>query len=197
MWRSCKASWQAWRYALLLSCLGLPILATLLVSTVTPMFFPRYLIVCLPPLILLAAAGFSQINQRWLLALGLTVAVALALRGDYYYYTSATLKEDFREATRHVLTRAQPGDAVLFIAGYVRAPFEYYRSRLPRTAAGEGIVILPEDVSYGRKDLPQPYDRIWLFLSHDQYFPTVERSIVASLAPASRAMRDTWLYAMS
>ena len=129
-----------------------------------------------------------------MLALGLTVVVALALRGNYYYYTSATLKEDYREATRHVLIRAQPGDAVLFIAGYVRAPFEYYRSRLPHTAAGEGIVILPEDVSYGRKDLPQPYDRIWLFLSHDQYFPTVERSIVASLAARYHAMEERAFY---
>lgn len=189
MWRSRKASWQMWRYALLVSWLGLPILTALLVSIIKPMFVPRYLIVCLPPLVLLAAVGFSQINHRGLLALGLTLVVALGLRGDYYYYTRATL-EDFRGTTRHILTRAQPGDAVLFIAEYVRAPFEYYRSRLPRTAASEGIVILPRDVSDGRKDLPQLYDRVWLFLSHDEYFPTVEQSIVASLVTRYHTMEE-------
>jgi hypothetical protein len=110
------------------------------------------------------------------------VFVVLALRGDYEYYTDSSLKDDFRGATHYVLRHAQKGDAILFLAGYSQVPFDYYRSRLPRTAGGEGIAILPRDVSNGWMSLPPQYERMWLFLSHDEYVPaTIERSIEALL----------------
>jgi mannosyltransferase len=181
-WRRWKTSWQAWRCGLLVLWFGVPILLALLISTIKPVFIPYYLIVCLPPLTLLAAAGLSRINHPRVLAGALAVFVVLALRGDYEYYTDSSLKDDFRGATHYVLRHAQRGDAILFLAGYSQVPFDYYRSRLPRTAGGEGIAILPRDVSNGWMSPPPQYERMWLFLSHDEYVPaTIERSIEALL----------------
>lgn len=188
--RSWKVSSQAWPYGLLLWWLLVPIASTLLISIVKPLFIPYYLIVCLPALVLLAAVGLSRINHRWLLAGALAVVVGLALRGDYDYYMDSTIKDDFRGATRYVLERAQPEDAILFVAWYVRRPFDYYRGRLPGTTGGERIAILPRNVSDGQTSVPSQYDRVWLFLSHTEYPPMIERSIVTSLAARYPAMAE-------
>jgi mannosyltransferase len=194
VWRSGQISWQAWRYGLLLSWMWTPILLTLLISTIKPLFVSYYLIVCLPPLVLLTAASLSWINHRWLLAGALAVVVGLALLGDYHYYTNDRLKDDFRGATSYVLTHAQPEDAIVFVAKYVQHPFEYYRSRLPRTAGGESMAILPPNTADEWKRSLRPYERVWLFLSHDQYVPAIARSVVASLAERYPTMVERTFY---
>jgi mannosyltransferase len=47
----------------LLTWFGLPIALTLAVSVVKPLFVPYYMIVCLPPLVLLAASGLSTLPR--------------------------------------------------------------------------------------------------------------------------------------
>lgn len=192
--RSGKTSWHAWRYGLLLSWMWTPIVLALLISIIKPLFVSYYLIVCLPPLVLLTAVGLSCINHRWVSAGALAAVVGLALVGDYDYYTNDRLKDDFRGATSYVLTHAQPGDAIVFVAKYVQNPFEYYRSRLPRTAGGERIAILPQNTAEEWKWSLQQYERAWLFLSHDQYVPAIARSVVASLAERYPTMVEHTFY---
>src|SRR5207245_1278918 len=70
MWRSSGRSFDTWRLGLLLSWLFVPIVLALAVSLVKPIFVTKYLIVCLPALILLSAKGIDSLRPRWLASTG-------------------------------------------------------------------------------------------------------------------------------
>lgn len=116
----------AWRWAFLLSWLFVPIVASFLFSVLAkPVFTPRYLIVSLPPLVLLAAAGVESIAGAWLRRSALALLVALSVRGLALWY-SGYPKEDFRAAATYIVARAEPGDGIAFHSVGTRAPFDYY-----------------------------------------------------------------------
>ena len=115
-----------WQYAFLLAWLFLPVLGSFLFSIlVKPIFTPRYLIVSLPPLVLMAAAGVLSLRQRWLRAGTLVVLVALSARGLVAWYTGYP-KENFRAATAYIVKQAEAGDVIVFHSMGTRAPFDYY-----------------------------------------------------------------------
>ncbi len=158
---------KIWPYAFLVTWLLGPIAAAFVASfLLRPVFVFRYLILCLPPFVLLAAVGLSKISQRWLL--GATLAIILILSGQrlFVWYTIYQ-KENWREATAFVLSEAQPGDAVYFYAFYVRKPFEYYldRSDVPTEFLN---LIEPDPGLELLEGLPDEHTRLWLVLSHDQ-----------------------------
>ncbi len=75
-------SGAAWREQFLLVWLLFPIIVTVLLSFARPVFLPRYLIFCLPPLPILAAAGLARLRpwsspQSWLLGPALVVVLLL------------------------------------------------------------------------------------------------------------------------
>ncbi len=117
----------SWSQVFLLTWLLVPLITTFLVSiTFKPVFVNRYLIIMLPPLVLLAAAGIVALPRRWLRVTTFIVVLALSLRGLVRWY-SASPRENWRDASAYVLGAARPGDGVVFEAPYVRIPFEYYR----------------------------------------------------------------------
>jgi hypothetical protein len=133
-WARTRASFDAWRYGLLLTWLFLPVVLAFGVSLVKPIFIAYYLIVCLPALVLLAAVGLASIRNRWVFVSALTVVVALASHQTYAYYKDFGLKEDYRDATYRLLSQATPGDVVLFYAPYGHDGFDYYQRMFPGTA---------------------------------------------------------------
>ncbi len=187
LWASRQASRGAWHYGFVLTWLWVPILLALAISAVKPIFLRRYLIVCLPSLMLLAAVGLSQIRPRWVLAGAMAVFIGLALHGDYYYYADTpyeTQDEDYRAATRYVLDHAEPGDAVLFYDEEIKIPFSYYRGRFRDLASRPSITILSERA---RRDLPPKYSRVWI-LSNDKL--KTRQSIQAWMANRDTAIME-------
>jgi hypothetical protein len=161
----------------LLLWLLLPIAVTLAVSIMKPVFLPRYLIVCLPALVLLAGAGIVRLPRLAATAV-LIGMVALSLEGTANYYARDfdLLREDWRDATAYVLEHERPGDAILFHANQGRMPFEYY-ARLAKRP--EPVIYFPGSngaVAWrdfmGSPSLHQVHqaaanhDRVWLVLSH-------------------------------
>lgn len=113
------------RTSLLLLWAALPQLVPFTLSQFTaPIYITRATIVTLPVLYLLAAAALARMNARWRIAL-VSVAVLGSLGAQAVYF-SARSKEQWREAAATVDARAQPGDLVLFDAGYGRRGFDYY-----------------------------------------------------------------------
>ena len=145
-----------------------------MVSFVKPIFVLRFLIVCLPPFVLLASAGLSRIPYRWLFVAGVVVLVALSGRGAYAWYSDHE-KQDWRAATSLVLSEARRGDAVAFLAYYVRPPFDYYVDRLGAPAglldyvdlASEAYRCCTRQPWPAMDDIGTRYDRVWLVLSVD------------------------------
>jgi hypothetical protein len=141
-WASTRASFESWKYALLLTWLFLPIIATLTYSfLIAPALVPRYLIICLPPLLILTAAGVWQIYRSLsvrrgplgvslLLVSGVLAAglVVLSVRGTSAYYTEF-VKEDWRGAAALIMSEWQPGDGILFYVPSTERMIQHYFER--------------------------------------------------------------------
>ena len=193
-----------WRFGFLLTWLFLPVLAAFAVSLVKPLFVAYYLIICLPPLVLLAAVGLSAMPKRALTG-GLFIVTILSSYEMYLYYAHFNGREDFRGATRYILSHAKAEDAVLFFAPYIQGSFEYYRERFEGTLKPPPFTILSMDTRVVQQweqlrasardepvhllpswtELPSNYHRVWLMLSHDwdrkPGTNDVSRSIQASM----------------
>jgi len=190
IWRSSWASPQAWRHGLIYSWLLVPIVLAFGVSFVSPSFLSRYLIVSLPPLVLLAACGLAAIRRARLLAAALVVFTILAGYSVASHYARPSI-ENWRDATHYLLARAGSGDAVMFHSTRMRPAFEYYRDRLRGSPWGP-TVVFPLDPrgtgiwESGTERMPAStlveeiaarHNRVWLVLSHDQV--TAGRSAVS------------------
>ena len=175
-----RVAWEFWRYRFLLCWLLLPLLFTLALSLVKPLFVPRYFIFCLPALLLLIACGITRLRSASLLVPALLFVLILSFRGTagYYQHDLDIQRDDWRAATHYLLSHAQPGDALLFHVPMGRMPYEFYHSTLanaPGAAAvlypshGDRLTFLdfvekPNDVALERL-LPQ-HARAWLVLTY-------------------------------
>ena len=176
-----RAPWEAWRYRFLLLWLMFPIFSVFVLSLARPLFLPRYFILCLPALLLIAAAGLCRIRSPWIVALATLVCVVLSLQGTASYYQrdfENTPREDWRAASQYILTNAQPGDAMVFHIAMGRMPYEYYLSLQPAPSSSP-VVLYPShgDRIVFRDFVEKPsydqighglskYRRVWLVLSH-------------------------------
>lgn len=183
-WSSSRISRETWNYGFLLSWLLLPVLVGLAVSIFKPLLVARYFIICLPPLVMLAAVGVSSINVGWIRAGSVVVLLALAGHAVLFYYSHPE-KEDWRDATAYVLSHPAQKDAILFYIDTGRLGFDYY-ARLHGTAGQTWDIVFPSsfdwegDTAEDGPDgsmlatLPERHGRVWLFLSHDNT-PTREQ----------------------
>jgi mannosyltransferase len=144
-------TWEIWRCQFLLSWLLFPAGLTVLLSFARPVFLARYMIFCLPALLILVAAGLARLRQSWLLAVALTVILLLSLQGVFFVYGNDFDNE--RDASGvvagFILDHALPGDAVVFHIAATRIPYEFVRTQRsgentasPRFTAQVGPEIL-------------------------------------------------------
>jgi mannosyltransferase len=103
-----------------------PMVVTAAGSLWTPLFFHRFLIVCLPAFILLVARGLTLLRPYSVWAMAFA---ALSILTAFLSYSRT--REDWRGAAHYVLSQEQPGDAIWFCRGYADTPFLYYGSRFP------------------------------------------------------------------
>jgi mannosyltransferase len=178
-----RVPWKSWRYRFLSLWLFFPILFVLTVSMARPLFLPRYFILCLPPLLLLAANGVSRIRPSWLMTLAILLFVVLSDQGTASYYQhdfEDVQRENWRAASQYVLANYQPGDTIMFHIPMGRMSYEYYRSLQGASVAGPAVLYpthgdhvvfldFVEKPSYDQLTHAIPeYRRVWLVLSHAQ-----------------------------
>jgi len=170
---------EAWRYAFLLIGFAFPILAVVTMCHFTSVFLARYLIVCLPASVLLAAAGISRCRPTWLRIAFLVVIATLSVGGTFSYYRADfdIARDDWRSASQYLLANAHPGDGIFFYTAPGRMTFEYYRLLAGRPA-NDPLVVYPasgEQITYRdflvlplAEVLQTPFaqpKRVWLFLN--------------------------------
>jgi uncharacterized membrane protein len=185
-WFVDKGSFESWKFALLLTWLLVPVIITLLGSFVAiNAFVSRYLIVSLPPLVILAAVGISELRGLLGLRVALVSAVmlvaleAISVSGVYAYYTEFQ-KEDWRGIANAIASQWQPGDGMLFYMPWIEDDVEEYLRLLEITDA-EIDSIVPEKSwarfvhtpEAGDQDaiaeyLPDKPQRVWLILAHNR-----------------------------
>lgn len=209
-WRGNRhLTFASWRYLFLLTWLVIPVGITLLFSFIRPVFLPRYMLTCVAPLVLLAAAGLTRLRPRWVAGILVVAMMALSVRGTWAYYRADfdLGREDWRAAAQYVLQNAHEGDGILFHSAQARMPFEYYSGG--RSARQELHVIFPAYAGEGRlsyldflanaknaplAEIPARYPRVWLVLAHNQLKdgepdPTtaaVEQSLARNYTVAAR-----------
>jgi hypothetical protein len=108
-----------------------PVTLTVLLSWARPVFLARYMIFCLPALLILVAAGLSTLRPAGLSALIVYLTLILSARALPFVY-----EHDFDQerdaavaAASFILDHAQPGDAVIFHIAETRIPYEFVRSQ--------------------------------------------------------------------
>jgi hypothetical protein len=179
-WRRHGRSIESWRYAVVFCWLIVPVLITLAVTLVRPVFLPRYLSISLPGFCLIAAAGVASLRQRWLAVpiLGLICWFGWGGIRSYYEKDFDVLRADYRAVTRYVVENARSGDAILFYPSYGRFAYDYYAARLADAKSkpmilypGQGDRLVWRD--FMGKASPQvldgatrDYRRIWFVLSN-------------------------------
>ena len=153
---------------LLITWMAFPVTAAFLFSlTFSSVFLTKYLIASSFPLYILVARivsgkGYPRARK---LAIGGFIIISLACLA---FYHAEVNKEQWREATVLVEMNAEPGDLVLFHAGYCRfGPFDYYLTRDDLEIRGfqtESLAI--ENDLAELPGLTEGHDRIWLIYSH-------------------------------
>jgi mannosyltransferase len=181
--RGRRLPFASWRYLFLLSWLLLPPAVTLAFSLARPVFLPRYLVIGVAPLTLLAAAGLARLRPRWAAAALLILMLGLSVRGTLAYYRSDfdLARENWRDATRYLLAESRAGDGILFHSAQARLPFEYYSTgqaqrrqlRVIFPAYGGDQKLSYLDFLANAKNaplaaIPGRYRRVWLVLAHDR-----------------------------
>jgi mannosyltransferase len=182
-WSARNLPFNCWRYVFLLSWLFVPVAITLAFSLIRPVFLPRYLLTCVAPLVLLAAAGLTRLRPRWLAGILVLAIMALSVRGTWAYYRADfdLGRENWRAATQYILQNAGEGDGILFHSAQARMPFEYYAGgQRPRHElrvifpdyGGEGTLSYQDFLANTRSAplaaIPARYQRVWLVLAHNQ-----------------------------
>ena len=187
-----RSVFHIWRYALLWMWLLLPVAVSYLLSLRLPMFVNRYLIVCLPPFVLLASVSLARIPSKWVSAGSLTLIVILLSRSVQTYY-AFDVKEDWRGVTSYVAARTLSQDAILFYVPVGRLAFDYYVFR--GGTSGAATILYPKQIDFDWKKNKDPnvttfgtlsrqYPRLWLLETHvsGQTMGQKSRALRAALA---------------
>lgn len=117
------------RLGLVLAWLLVPIFVMFAMATLRPLITPRYVLVSLPALALVASATVFALRNASLQAGLYTLVFGASLFGLASWYT-AEPKPNWRAATQFVSESSSADDAVVFYPPWVRPPFAYYVDRL-------------------------------------------------------------------
>lgn len=171
----------SWPYLFVWASVVVPVASVLLLSKFwKPVFFPRYLIVILPALVLIIASGVARLKPRWavvLVAFALIAFSAQAIRNNRDAYFEFG-RDDWRSATQFVVSHSATDDAAIFLTAPGRAPFEYYREQVrsnhprvisPAHGADPSEIdyrdLEPEPLAETFQTLPENFPRVWLILA--------------------------------
>ena len=123
-------NWQTWGAQFLFIWLLFPLVLTIGLSFLHPVFLPRFLIFCQPALLILVAAGIARLRKPVLIAPALAVVVLLGLQGVFYVYGHDydDQRDGSSAAVNFILDHARPGDAIIFHISEARVPYEFFRS---------------------------------------------------------------------
>ncbi|MDR3469897.1 MAG: glycosyltransferase family 39 protein [Xanthobacteraceae bacterium] len=166
---------------LLLGWLLLPPAILVAASLVKPILVNRYLVMCVPALVLLTGFAIDRLlaasrsTIRWCgVAGGLAMIALYAQAGAAQYREAASQTNPFREMTRYIVGHAQPGDAVIFFTPSAHLSFRYYArdedsGRLPK-------IVFPDfgDAPSGAQPIPTAtelrtattdHSAVWLVLN--------------------------------
>lgn len=156
-----------------------PVVGALAVSVVQPIFMLRYIVVSLPPLIILTALAVTSIRPRVLGASVLAGVVLLSALGLGSWYARPS-EEQWEATVAHVIGAAEPGDGIIYHTRSGRKPFTYYARQMNAMTEAPVEVWTPKEpcnedpgeyavelASIGHQTRAD-HSRVWVILSHTE-----------------------------
>jgi mannosyltransferase len=143
-------------YSFLLIWLLLPIAFTWLFSLRLPLYVDRFLIICLPPLLLLIST--MSLSSSWIARGTMVILIMVsAIASTRLWVDPGLTKEDWRAAAAHVRAAEETRDALVMRDLQTGIPFGYYYQG----------ALEPQFASFNRQtrsldDLGRGYERLWL-----------------------------------
>ena len=144
-----------------------PFIAVIAMAQIKPLLYPRYMIVCLPGIVLMAAAAVRPL-PRWLAAAWLLAAVGVSLWATSPYYRQDFLPhDDWRAAAAYVRAHRNPGDRLVFYTWQGTLAYHYYWWQADRSAPRPD----PNSLRYANiaellQDQPEDARHVWVLLDH-------------------------------
>jgi mannosyltransferase len=168
---------------ILVSWLAFPIVAMIAISFIKPIWSPRYLLMCVPAVVLLVSDGLVSIDV--VMPSGRVVSSAvfmtmfvLALFATRDYFASfRAYGHNGRAVAQYLLSQQEPGDAVIFYSFSQHYVFEYYLTREKEAGAvtTAPAVLFPLDLEPASiEKRTVPYGRIWLVLHQTRRTPLTD-----------------------
>ncbi len=157
---------QRWRVIVLAISVVLPVVLVYAISFWTPIFFPRFLLICLPPLVLLAAQGLTGLRPVWLRPAVCALIVALSVGALHSYYQRP--KDDWRGLTGYLLQHAQAGDVIVAYPPGSEEALQYYSSKLGSSSSpglnylGPNALVKEVESHESAEKVPLPSSRLWI-----------------------------------
>jgi len=129
-WVRNRFSFETWAQVSVWISLVFPLGLVLAISIWKPLFIARYMIFCLPPLILIAGVGISRARIPAIQFLALAAFAIFSVQGVLRYYAQDfdIWREDWRSASQFLLANARADDGVIFYPGPARMSYEFYKS---------------------------------------------------------------------
>jgi uncharacterized membrane protein len=177
-WRSSGKSTETFRGTFAVLGLLVPLATTMLLSQWRPMFFHRFLIICLVPFLLLAAAGLDEMRSRRVrVALALSILLFSCITTELSYLK---VREDWRGASAFSLSASS--DPVIFYIKDAAAPFVYYRERLGQPMTAEQAIRLDSPPSTDQVAMwSKVYPHFWIVRFPASPKDTFEPQIAATI----------------
>jgi uncharacterized membrane protein len=147
-------------YVLVASGILIPIVFSLLVSVVRPVFFHRFLIICLPAWILAVAAGVCALSQRRIAMLAVAGVCMLSLLSTAMSYSR--MREDWRGAVNFLIDSARAQDVVLYYQPVGGWAAESYRDWLPGGGANRPTAVSVDPQAGDWRSKVAGARRVWL-----------------------------------
>jgi uncharacterized membrane protein len=189
-----RSARENWALRLLVSWLMLLPLLTLAASPIKPLFDSRYMVMCVPALVLLAARGLTNLYRvsaakHWAAAVPFVLVMALSAWGTHQYFVNFPNEtSNWRSAVNYILQRQQPSDGAVFFLPNTYC-YRYYVHRAEsqhRVTTAPDILYPPEPrqpVSAAEiRSVTSGRERIWLVLHIEAVDPRASAIIQSTLA---------------
>lgn len=166
--REARGSRRSWATSLIVMWLFLPLLGTILISFLKPLFEARYLLIALPPLATCAVLALGSIKLRAgaIAAFVLTAALtASQLPGWYLDFN----EPEWGNRADLVFREGTPEDGIIFYAPPIIRPFGYHYGFYTSDVVHPEIIYPGKNwLGYSRSDYDLPWRSIIDSISADQ-----------------------------
>ena len=144
---------EKWQLTFFWTWLLVPIFLALLISIRQPMFVDRFLIICLPPMVVLASHGLARLQRSYAIVLLLIICGLTAPRLIAYYKYPG---QDWKGIAQYVASNKEPRDAIMIYPTYLESSVDYYLQ-----SGHSSVSFVTPDPKDSHIDIPSDYDRVW------------------------------------